>query len=252
MPNSVYATSLPRKAKEYPTLQEAAALLLEMPSKTPMDLRRRAIFGIAFLAALRADTLVSLRICNVDVINRLIVQDATTVRAKNGKSLSIYWFPVPAIFSDVVVAWIAFLEQAGFGGQDALFPSDALLKSRRILGNPNRGPIEPMSTIHAATDAFAIACRNSSVKYTPHSAKHTIGAERDSRPLTHQQRKEWSRNMGHENEQTTERHYGKISEERRAEIFEELRENKTSGRGSLTDEQKIALYDGIIEDFVGR
>lgn len=40
------------------------------------------------------------------------------------------------------------------------------------------------------------------IKFTPDSAKHCIGAERDERPLTHLERKAWSENMGHENDQS--------------------------------------------------
>lgn len=246
LPKAVFAASLHFKAKEYPTLEEAEALLLAMPSRSLMDQRARAIFAIAFLGALRADTIISLRICHFDPKGKQIIQDASVVRTKNGKSMNINWFPVPKSFSDAVNDWITRLKSAGFTEQDALFPSDASLKNRRHLGDPDRDPILPMSTIHAVTEAFAIACRHSSVKYTPHSAKHTIAADRDARPLTHEQRKAWSENMGHESEQITQAHYGKLSDDRRKELFEDIKEEKPTDMRDITDQEKVEFFDQFV------
>lgn len=80
-------------------------------------------------------------------------------------------------------------------------------------------PIIPTATKHVVTEAFNVACRNNDVKYTPHSSRHTLAAERDASPLTHEQRKAWSEAMGHETEQTTDVHYGRLSDERRTELF---------------------------------
>jgi integrase len=82
-----------------------------------------------------------------------------------------------------------------------------------------------LSRLRRERQAFAIACRQNAVKFTPHSAKHCIGAERDERPLTQIERKAWSENMGHENEQITERHYGKVPDERRFEVLEHIGTN---------------------------
>ncbi|WP_295536582.1 hypothetical protein [uncultured Thioclava sp.] len=101
--------SLPQDAKPYPTLEKAAQIVEAMPLRNHLQKRQRAIFAIAFLGALRADTLISLRI--------------------------------------------------------------------------NRDPIAPMASKHSVSEAFALACCNQAVTYTPHSAKHTIAAERNNRPL---------------------------------------------------------------------
>jgi len=101
--------SLPQDAKPYPTLEKAAQIVEAMPLRNHLQKRQRAIFAIAFLGALRADTLISLRI--------------------------------------------------------------------------NRDPIAPMASKYAVSKAFALACCNQAVTYTPHAAKHTIAAERNNRPL---------------------------------------------------------------------
>lgn len=247
LPKSVYSASLSRKDKDYPTVEEAEALLLEMPAQNLKDHRSKAIFAMAFLCGLRADTLASLRICHFDPAKELIIQDASIVRAKNGKSLNVNWFPIPKTFSNTVVDWVNRLDALGFGGLDALFPSNAVLTSTKHLDLHPRDPVAPTSTTHIVTEAFKVACRNSAVKYTPHSAKHTLGAERDARPLTREQRKAWSEALGHENEQTTERHYGRLTDERRSELFRQIASGKSGTTKELSDEAKIRLVDMVLE-----
>jgi hypothetical protein len=104
-----------------------------------------------------------------------------------------------------------------------------------------------MATQHAVTEAFTITCRDLAVRYTPHSAKHCIGAERDERSLTQLERKAWSENMGHENEQITERRYGKLPDEKRFEVPEHIGANVRGDPLNIFNDEKIALVDGVLE-----
>lgn len=247
LPQAVLASAAPVKQKDYPTIDAAALLLGSMPSRSLVDKRARAIFALAFLGALRADTVISLRVKHVDIARRLILQDASVVRAKAGKSIDILWFPIPKCFEAAVVEWIEVLTRLGFSGEDALFPENNELKLRPRFQRENLKPVPVMSTTHAVTDAFSIACRANEVKFTPHSAKHCIGAERDERPLTRLERKAWSENMGHENEQITERHYGKLPDDRRFEVLEHIGANVSRAPFKISDEEKIALVDSLLE-----
>ena len=249
LPKAIMARSAQVKQKEFPSLSEAEELLNAMPSKSLVDLRARAIFALAFLGALRADTLVSLRIKHFDREQRLILQDASVVRAKAGKSLNVFWFRIPVTFEAAVLDWVERLNWFGFLANDALFPDTKYLKHRIGLNGRNKALVPVMSTTHAVTEAFAIACRNSENKYTPHAAKHTIGAERDIRSLTHEERKAWSLNMGHESEQTTERHYGTMPDERRFEVLESIGTKKTIDPRNLSESEKAKIFDSIFEAF---
>jgi hypothetical protein len=53
--------------------------------------------------------------------------------------------------------------------------------------------------------------------------------------------------LGHENEATTERHYGKLSDERRCELFEEMGEEVPRKMIAIANEYKIALMDELLE-----
>lgn len=250
LPKATVAASTAAKSKDFPTLAEAEDLLKQMPSKSLVDQRARAVFAIAFLGALRADTIASLKLKHIDIDNRLILQDARTVRAKAGKNINILWFPIQTTFADIVIEWVRKLQSFGFTGDDGLFPDLKLLKHRPAFGLHK--PVPVMTTQHVVTQAFAIASRNIDIKYTPHAAKHTIAAERDMRPLTQLERKAWSVNMGHENEQITERHYGKLTDDLRFEVLENVGKNDPTKNVSLSDEDKIALVDGILKDIEKR
>ena len=240
---SDYAAALPRPPRPYPTIEEAVRLLDSMPQSTPKDRRSRALFALAFLGALRADTLVSLRLAHINLDQRHIVQDATEVRAKNGKSLVVHWFPIPSVFGETLVAWVEELQGLGCLPNDALFPSDTWLRKPRLIGNSVRDPIAPMTTKHAATEAFRLASHTLERPYTPHAAKHTIAALRNLRSLTHEERKAWSENMGHDTEQITSAHYGKLTDSRRAEVFSEMGSGERMPGARLTPEERRALLD---------
>ncbi|MEL7300864.1 MAG: tyrosine-type recombinase/integrase [Pseudomonadota bacterium] len=227
LPRPALQKGIGRQQRPYPDLEEAEVLLKGMPKHTVLDLRARAMFALSFLAALRADTLTSLRIKHVDVNARTVLQDASVSRTKNGKSLVIKWFPIPPRFADEVVAWLAWLSDKGFCGEDALFPEASMLSANGpAVLNPGveqllkRGLAEPMSSKHAVEAAFRIACAGHDQTFSPHAARHTIKPEMDRRALTTEERKAWSQNMGHESLQTTETHYGHLSDKRRFEVLE--------------------------------
>ena len=134
LPKAVLAQSARVKQKQFPSLSETEALLVAMPSRSLHDLRSRAIFALAFLGALRADTLVSLQIKHIDIERRLILQDASVVRAKAGKCLNMFWFPIPVVFETAVVDWVEKLQWLGFESDDALFPDTKNLKHRIGFG----------------------------------------------------------------------------------------------------------------------
>ena len=247
LPRSVYAQSLPRKRKAFPSLEEAEGLLSHMPDQSVLDKRNRAIFALAFLGALRADTLISLRLSDIDCGNKKIFQDAHRARTKNSKSLVVAWFPISEAFSDAVSDWIDLMEVGQFGPDDALFPPESAFCGQRNCRKRSAQIVPAMTSAYAVTEAFKVACRAQNRTYTPHAAKHTIAAERDRRQLTAEQRKAWSQNMGHENEQITDTHYGKISDELRFELIEKMpEESHTFYPQDIPDEIKIALVDAIV------
>jgi len=229
LPKSAYAASLPTQARAYPSIEQARDMMYSMPGQTLIQMRNIAIFALAFLGALRADTLISLRFGDIDVNQKRITQDARRARTKNGKSLVISWFPIPVEFEDAVISWIRQLESAGFGPDDALFPDANTLQHGLTLLKESSRLVATMKSPHAVSQAFKMASATCEQDYTPHSARHTIAHERNVRHLTDEQRRAWSLNMAHENEQITDTHYAKMSDDKRFEVLESIDEENSTG-----------------------
>ncbi|WDR03565.1 hypothetical protein PSQ19_05610 [Devosia algicola] len=58
--------------------------------------------------------------------------------------------------------------------------------------------------------------------FNPQSARHYLKSVRDEFCHTADQRRAWSYNFGHENEQITKANYAKMTDQRRDEIFANL------------------------------
>lgn len=252
LPKAITAAAGKAPPKAYPSVQDAKDLLRAMPSRSMKDQRARAIFALAFLGGLRADTLMSLRVKHINVAERRIYQDGKVTRTKNGKSITIVWFLIPNVFAEVVTEWVDTLEGLGFEGDDALFPDLKWLQRSKVIGTKERDTIRVMTTTNAVTQAFDVACQATAHRYTPHGARHTLAAERDLRPLTRIERKAWSENLGHENEQTTVAHYGKLSEELRLDVMGNIGPGEKTSLRELADEDKIALVNNVIEALEAR
>lgn len=227
LPRKFDATALLGEARAVPTDEEAVQLIMSMPVDTLQQRRDRAMVAIAFLAALRADTITSLQVKHFDGDQRIVVQDARASRTKNGKSLRIKFFPLPACFSEAVFSWKEELLGLGFEDADALFPDGKDLSTRE--GRSLR-PVLPMSSTHAVSRAFREASREISQSFSPHSAKHFIGQLSWRFCKSPEEFKAWSSNMGHEDERVTQKYYSNISVPRVAEIFEAFDEVETETR----------------------
>ena len=73
-------------------------------------------------------------------------------------------------------------------------------------------------------------------------------AERDKRPLTKHQRRVWSANMGHETEQITETHYGKLSNEECIEVMRNIGfDQQEAVATGYTREQMHTALDAVLD-----
>ncbi|WP_342448124.1 tyrosine-type recombinase/integrase [Parasedimentitalea huanghaiensis] len=221
LPKRQMAKVLPRENKAYPTLEEAKAMVDSMPSTTRLQRRDRAMVALAFLTALRAGALVTLRLKHLNVEAQTVTQDGTEMRAKNGKSLVVQWFPGVEVFEPFVTEWKAELEALGFNPADALFPDGKHIR-RRIYEDE---AIPPLRTNGPINQAFAIASAVIGKAYSPHSARHCLKALGDQLCDSAQERKAWSLNMGHESEVITNTHYGKMTSESRMQTLGQVGKN---------------------------
>ncbi len=75
LPKKFDAAVLSEREREIPSLLEAVQMIKGTPCRTLKERRDRAMVAIAFLAALRADTVTSLRIKHLERRARIVVQD---------------------------------------------------------------------------------------------------------------------------------------------------------------------------------
>lgn len=237
LPRKFDAVALQTSERPTPTLEEAAEMLGGMPCQTIKERRDRAMVSIAFLAALRADTITSLKIKHLEMSTKTVVQDATSSRTKNGKSLRIYFFPLPAIFAKSVCDWKNELLALGFKDEDALFPDEKHLAKRQFAPAIDRIPA--MSSTHAVSSAFKNASKPLGKHFSPHSAKHYIGNLSWKMCKSPEAHKAWSKNMGHKKEAVTVQYYKHVPVERIFEIFEQFDERAEE---TVDDKELMLLY----------
>ncbi|WP_366194685.1 tyrosine-type recombinase/integrase [Meridianimarinicoccus marinus] len=227
------AKALPPPMKEYPTIDEAEDMISSMPGVTRLQRRNKAIVACAFLTGLRAAALLSMKLKHLDTEARMAVQDGREMHAKNGKSFTVRWFPMPESFAHCVVAWKEEISALGFGPDDALFPAGKYLTAP--LGDHENIPI--LLTTDPITRAFQQACSGTGNHYTPHAARHCLKALGDRICTTSKALKAWSLNLGHDSLVTTETYYGKMTETDRMRILGDL----TAQQGSSDDEKDLML-----------
>jgi integrase len=220
LPKRFDAAPLSTAERPVPTIDEAERMINLMSEETIKGRRDRAMVAIAFLGALRADTVTSLLVKHLQIDNRIIVQDAARSRTKNGKSLRVKFFHLPSVFAEVLEEWMEELMELGFRPHDALFPDEKYLTNTAVGAGSER--IKAMASTHAISSTFKLASRLVEKQFSPHSAKHCIGQLGLDLCKTPEQTKAWSQNMGHEGEDITQRYYQNIPESGVHEIIEEV------------------------------
>ena len=233
LPRQKMARVLARPDKIYPSIDEALTMIQSMPTITRTQRRDRAIVAGAFVTGLRAAALSTMRLKHIDCVTKTTVQDARDMRAKNGKSFVIRWFPVPDAFHDIVESWKEELANDGFESDDALFP-DAKYLYRPKVGTD---PVPTLQTNGVVNRAFRIASTGLGKSFSPHSARHCLKALGDKLCTRAEERKAWSLNLGHESVVVTDTHYGKMTDGTRLQVLGSLKEEDQTS----DDEKELLL-----------
>ena len=242
LPRGALSEDLENPPKPYPTIEEALQIVSEMSADSPIQRRDRAIVAMAFVFALRSGALITLRGKHFDPDTWIVDHDGRTIRGKNKKSFRVYAFPRTEDLKAFINEWMEERARLGFKQDDALFPSANDLKFA-VEQRERVGSIAPMKSASAVQKAFKAAREIAGYVLSSHAARHCIGAlgRKICRPPF--ETKAWSLNMGHANDQITDRHYGKITEAQRATVMSQL-----SSPAHLAEAEK----DLLIEYFTHR
>jgi hypothetical protein len=97
------------------------------------------------------------------------------------------------------------------------------LRSERSYGRFGRPTLDAYQTVTGVRDSRAFGYDAADLLYyTPHSARHFLVLLQDRYCKNGEQRKAWSFNLGHKNEQVTLTNYAKMTPLRRDDVFSKL------------------------------
>lgn len=226
--------------RSIPPFDEAITAFSIMPTGTLIERRRRAVFALLLMTAIRADALASLPLGSVNLEKSKIWQDGRVVRTKNDKSFNACFLRlVPEAFS-VFAEWVNELRGFGLSAQDALFPRDtelARLEGGQILPHGSfpswSGSSQIRTIVRDAFKAAGLAPRG------VHVLRHMLTQHVFSLRPSAEEILAWSLNLGHERVETTFESYARPDEDRRAELIARLGHN--SATFSATDLDALAL-----------
>lgn len=113
-----------RRERPAPTIDQIRQVIFSIRPETYVDRRDQALLAAALLFGARDDAMASLALRHVDLDARTVFQDARTVRTKNRKTFTSWFFPIGDDIKAIVVEWIGFLKsELMFRPDDPLFPS---------------------------------------------------------------------------------------------------------------------------------
>lgn len=217
------ATAL--REKPVPSIEQIRHVVEMMPTLTDIEKRNRALVAFTLLTGARDDAMASLSLRHVDLTAHTVLQDARSVRTKNRKTFTTWFFPVGEPFETIVADWVNRLRaELLFGPDDPIFPP-----TRIALGESGGFEATGLDRRHWTTAgpireifkaAFALA---GLPYYNPHSFRNTLALLGQQICLKPEALKAWSQNLGHEKMLTSFTSYGNVASHRQAEIFAEMR-----------------------------
>lgn len=225
------------KTRPVPTPEQIESVLERSPVRTVLDRRNRAIVAFTWLTGVRDGALVTLKLRHVDLAKQLVDQDPREVKTKNSKQLRTTFFGVGGSAQRIVEEWIAELRQDHlWGNDDPLFPATAIGQD-----SEQRFAAIGLARAHwASADAVQKICKQlfegvGLYGFNPHSFRHALAAVGERTCRNPEEFKAWSQNLGHEGVLTTFSSYGRVSEQRQAELIKILAKRPERAGDELTE-----------------
>lgn len=214
-----------RRERPAPSVEQVRHVINTMPAGTDIERRDRALIAFALLTGARDNALSSFSLKHVDLERRTVFQDARSVRTKNRKSFTTWFFPVGEDIEMIVADWIVHLRDALlFGPDDPLFPATRIETNADGLFAPAGVSRKHWKNADAVRRIFRQAFEAAGLPYhNPHSLRTTLTLLGETECPSIEAMKAWSQNLGHEKMLTTLTSYGTVPAHRHAEIFEQLR-----------------------------
>jgi integrase len=203
-----------------PTLDQVRRVLAAMPTGTDVQRRDRALVALIALTAARVTAVVSLKLRDIDIDRRVLVQDARTVRTKFSKTFDSWFFPIGDDIEGIVMDWVRFLtEEKGWTLDDPVFPATKIEVGPSGHFEAAGLAREHWSGTGSIRAVFREAFKQAGVPYfNPHSLRNTIVAFGSQKNLTWQEMQAWAQNLGHKSLTTTFGSYGQVAPHQQGDL----------------------------------
>ena len=246
------------RSVKFPTLDEIKTTIENIKGKTEIEMRDRALFSLAFLTGARISAIRTLPMNSFDKKDLIIYQDpALGVQTKFSKK--IVSFLITFGYQEALnyfIEWFDYLEkQKKFKPDDPIFPATKIENGEENISYYNTGEVENkfLQNSNSLRKIFEKRFKQAENRYYhPHTFRHFWVREISKLPLTEEEKKAISQNLGHENVGTTfgSYGYGKIDENRQIEVIRNIDFNgrKKEVKLSLSQEELKQLAKYIKED----
>lgn len=236
-------------AKKLPSLEEVRQTIEAIQPLTEVDRRDKALLSLAFLTGARVSALASLPLQSFDK-ERLTVDQNPKFAVKTKFSKRIVSALIPFSYReplDYFTDWIDYLDETKkFLPTQPIFPATKKENGQEILGYYSTGEVEPIfwKSTSSVRKIFEKRFKDAGLPYYhPHTFRHLLVKEISKIPLTEEQKKAISQNLGHEDVGTTfgSYGYGAIGEDRQIELVRAIQfDGKSSEVKYLMSQEQIA------------
>lgn len=233
-----------------PTLEEVKRVVCGIESQSEVGRRDRALFALVIITGARVSAVTSLPIQSFDRAGLTLYQDPNFgVKTKFNKMIVTKLVPFCGDeFVKIFLDWFDYLvQEKKFVLTDPIFPATKIAHGEGSANFCSSGEVEKdfWKESGSVRRMFEKRFKEANIRYYhPHTFRHLIVAEAMKMPLTEEQKKAFSQNMGHEHVGTTfgSYGYGKIDMKRQLELVESIDfEGKKKLNSDLTDEEILKI-----------
>ncbi len=239
------------RGRQSPTLEEVKTVIESIVGKSEIEMRDKALISLALLTGARISAIASLPMRSFDQEHLIIDQDPKFgVRTKNSKRIVSVFIPLAySEAQDYFLRWFKYLQDnKNFQANDPLFPATKVENGKENLGYYSNDEVEPTfwKSTTSPRKIFEKRFKQAEVKYYhPHTFRHLLVKEISKLPLTEEQKKAFSQNLGHANIGTTfgSYGYGEIGTDRQVEILKDISFSKKqpTDTDELSDDELLRI-----------
>ena len=226
-----------RRETAVPTLEQIKHVIETMPNNSAIDRRNRSLIAFTLLTGARDRAIASMKLKHIDIIGNSVFQDAREVNTKFSKTFTTFFFPVGDEIQQIIYDWVQYLKvELLWGNDDPLFPKTNVISGEDRVFKASGLKKEHWSDASPIRTIFREAFESADLPYfNPHSFRKTLVTFGERLCQTPEEFKSWSQNLGHEDVLTTFYSYGEVQPHRQGEIFQQLKNPRTSAGQNVDD-----------------